>query len=223
MIKKGGIILLVFTTLIVKSQYYNEDASLWLNAEIEKEISNSMDLRFKIQNRINNNFSQYSAGSISAGIKYKLNKNIHFSADYMLREKKRIEQTFSTRHRFYAAIYIRKKINKIQFTYRNRIQAQLKNYNSSEKGKTPSIYNRHKLKVKYELNKRIDLSASHEIYVPLFKNNLITDRFRSGISLCYKITKKSSLEIAFYYQQELFANRQLRKDFIYAIIYQIAL
>jgi len=100
---------------------------------------------------------------------------------------------------------------------------QLKDIYSSAEGSVPVFYNRNKLQVKYELNKRIELYVSEEVYSPFYRFNAIgIDRSRSAVGMIYNLSKKSSIEGTFYYQQELYATRQLRRNFIYSLTYNFS-
>jgi len=214
-----GIVLIVFA-FTSRAQYYNDDASLWLNLAGTKELNAKTELQVSMQNRIGNNVTQYNQGSIDVGLQYKVNKLFRISGDYMLRQSRRLDGSYSTRHRFYLNLFLRKKAGSFTFIYRNRTQMQLKDVYSSEEGSVPVFYNRNKLQVKYELNKRIELYVSEEVYSPFYNFNQIgIDRTRSSAGMIYNLSKKSSLEGTFYYQQELYATRQLRRNFIYSLTY----
>lgn len=207
----------------MKAQYYNDDASLWLNLAGTKELNAKTELQISMQNRIGNNVTQYNQGSLDIGLQYKLNKLFRVSGDYMFRQRRRLDGSYSTRHRFYLNLFLRKKAGSFTFTYRNRTQMQLKDVYSSEEGSVPTFYNRNKLQVKYELNKRIELYVTEEVYSP-FKglSEIGIDRSRSSIGMIYNLSKKSSIEGAFYYQQEFYATRQLRRNFIYSLTYNFS-
>jgi hypothetical protein len=208
----------VFTKL--DAQFFSDDAALWLNVAAEKELSKKIDLNVTLQNRINSNVSQYGQGTIDIGLLYKFNKNFRIAGDYMIREKRRMNGSYSTRHQFYAALYFRKRFNKFLFVYRNRIQMRYKDVTSSEEGTTPLFHERNKFLLRYEMNKLIDIYVSEELYSPFTKMKQIGfDKSRSAVGLIYKLSQKSSLEGYFLFQKELYAKKQLHRDFIFGITY----
>ena len=217
-----GIVLIVFA-FTSRAQYYNDDASLWLNLAGTKELNAKTELQVSLQNRIGNNVTQYNQGSIDVGLQYKVNKLFRISGDYMFRQSRRLDGSYSTRHRFYLNLFLRKKAGAFTFIYRNRTQMQLKEVYSSEEVSVPVFYNRNKLQVKYELNKRIEFYLTEEVYSPFYNFNQIgIDRTRSSAGMIYNLSKKSSIEGAFYYQQELYATRKLKRNYIYSITYNIS-
>lgn len=217
-----AIFLIVFA-FQTKAQYYNDDASLWLNLSGTKELNAKTELQVSMQNRIGNNVTQYNQGSVDVGLQYKVNKLFRVSGDYMFRQSRRLDGSYSTRHRFYLNLFLRKKSGAFTFIYRNRTQFQLKDIYSSAEGSVPVFYNRNKLQAKYELNKRIEFYVSEEVYSPFYRFNEIgIDRSRSAVGMIYNLSKKSSVEGTFYYQQELYATRQLRRNFIYSLTYNFS-
>jgi hypothetical protein len=220
---KNKICIFIFCFFIFPefdAQIFSDDAALWLNIATEKELSNKLDLNVTLQNRINNNVSQYGMGTIDVGLLYKLTKNFRIAGDYMLRESRRMNGSYSTRHQFYAALYFRKRFNKFLFVYRNRVQMRYKDVNSSEDGTTALFHERNKFLLRYEINKRIDVYASQELYSPFTKMKQIGfDKSRTAVGLIYKLTQKSSIEIYFLFQKELYAKKQLHRDHIFGITY----
>jgi hypothetical protein len=69
-----------------------------------------------------------------------LNKNIETSLDYRFINKLNKYQDLSFRHRLYWTLTLKKKIKPIVFVYRHRIQYELVDIYSSEKGQIPHYY-----------------------------------------------------------------------------------
>ena len=214
------LLLFTLTNGSVIAQEYMDDAALWLNVALEKELNNKLDLNLKLQNRINNNVTEYGQGTIDLGVTYKINKLFRVSADYMWRERRRLDGSYSTRHQFYVAAYLRKRMGKFLFVYRNRIQARYKNVMSSNEGSYALWHDRHKFLIRYEINKRFDAYISEELYSPLQNMKLIGfDRSRTAVGVIYKLSKNNSIEGYFLFQKELYSDKQLRRDYVYGITY----
>lgn len=210
-----------FIIINLLAQQFNNDAALWLNLSVQKELNKKLSTEITIQNRINNNISQYGQGSIDAGLTYKISKSIRISGNYMFRENRRLDGSYSTRHQLYTAFTYRKKINSFTIIYRNRLQARFKDIYSSSEGKTPVLYDRNKITLRYEINKRFDIYVSEELYSPFYNfKTIIIDRQRSALGTIYKISKSSEIEAYFMLQQQFYSNKQLRRDFIYGLTYQ---
>jgi hypothetical protein len=67
---------------LVKAQYFNDDARLWLHLKFDKNISSKLNAELSLQNRIENNISVYSKLYSNLELSYKLNKNIRFLGGY---------------------------------------------------------------------------------------------------------------------------------------------
>ena len=203
-----------------RAQEYDDDAALWLNLNLEKKLNDKFDVHFSHSSRINNNISEYGLGYGDIGVSYSHNKNIKVSLDYVLREKRNLDGSYSTRHRAYLAVLLKKEISQFTFSYRYRLQTELKDALTSEYGLVPKYYDRHKLSIKYELSKRYSVYVSEELYYPWYQaKNKGFDRSRSAIGLIYKLTKRKSIEGNFTYRHELNAFSRTNRDFIYSLTY----
>lgn len=202
------------------SQEYEDDAQLWLNLNLEKKLNDNFDVHFSHSSRISNNISEYRLGYGDIGVSYARNKNIKVMLDYVLRQRRNPDGSYSTRHRAYFAVILKKEISQFTFSYRYRFQGELRNVFTSENGMIPRYYDRHKLMVKYELNKRYSVYVSEELYYPWYQvKNKGFDRSRSAIGLICKLSKRKSIEGNFTYRHELNAFNRTNRDFIYSLTY----
>ena len=71
----------------------------------------------------------------NVGIDYKLNKFIKISPTYRAIQKKRLEGTYSYRHRLMLDVTVKKKFNKFTLSERVRYQAEVQDLYTSKKGK----------------------------------------------------------------------------------------
>lgn len=214
--------VLVFTSVLSNSyaQEYEDDAALWLYLNLEKKLNDKFDIHFTHCSRINNNISDYGLGYGDIGVAYARNKNIKVMLDYVLRQRRNPDGSYGTRHRAFFALILKKEISKFTFSYRYRFQAQLKDMLTSEDGLIPKYYDRHKLNIKYELNKRYSMYISEELYYPWYQaKNKGFDRSRSAVGLIWKLSKKKSIEGNFTYRHELNAFNRTNRDFIYSLTY----
>lgn len=202
------------------SQEYDDDAALWLNLDIEKKVNDKFGIHFSHSSRINNNISEYGLGYGDIGVSYSHIKNIKVMADYVLREKRNLDGSYSTRHRGYLAVILKKEISQFSFSYRYRFQAEFKDMLTSEDGLAPRYYDRHKFTVKYEINKRFEAFVSEELYYPWYQaKNKGFDRSRSAVGLTCNLSKRKSIEGNFTYRHELNAFDRTNRDFIYSLTY----
>jgi hypothetical protein len=214
------VLILVISFAASSAQEFEDDAQLWLNINLEKKFSDHFDVHIAHSSRINENVSQYGLGYGDIGLSYIRNDNIKVMADYVYRKKRNLDGSYSDRHRAYLAVILKKEFGRLTLSYRYRFQAELRDMYVSEDGLVPRYYDRHKIAVKYELNKRFDAFVSEELYYPYYQAmNKGFDRSRSAIGLIYKLSKKANLEAGFTYRHELNAFGRTNRDFIYSITY----
>lgn len=202
------------------AQKYNDDAKLWLYVKIDKDITSKFNVQLALQSRLENNISELGQLNSKLELTYKLNKNIRAVAAYGFGENRRLDGSYGDRQQFYAGVILRKKIKSFLFAYRNVLQAQVKNINTSETGGVPLFFDRNRINIKYELNKWLDVYAEEEINLSYgqFKYDNIS-RSRTSLGAIYNISKKSNVEAYFMFQKHFRYNNQPRRDFIYGLTY----
>lgn len=218
---KIRLILILFAlNFVLYSQTYNNDARLWLYIKLDKDISNKWNAHLLVQNRFNNNVSEFSQAYSDVGVTYKLNKHVRIMADYVYGGQRRLNGTYTRIHQAYTGITLRQKLLRFSFNYRMLVQAQITNFYSSEKGHVPKIFWRNKLTVKYEINKRWDCFVAQELNSPFYRlNEIYFNRSRSFAGINYNINKASGFEFYFMLQQQLKYTGQPNRDFVYGITY----
>lgn len=215
-------ILVALSAANISAQRYEDDAAIWLNIYLEKKLNDKFDIHLNQKNRIANNVSEYSMGYADIGFTYNYNKNIKFLADYVYAVKLNIDGSYRNRNQFYLAVILKKRFGRLTILYRNMVQSQLEDVYVSYEGRYPVNYERNKLTVKYDLNKRFTAYAAEELYLPLYQTRIKgLDRSRTYAGLFYNLTKKSSLEVYFCLQHELNAYKATKRDFIYGLGYSL--
>lgn len=217
-----SIFILIFSVSKFTAQDFEDDAALWLNVNLEKKLNDKFDVHFTHSSRINNNVSQYGLGYGDIGLSYHYNKSIKLMGDYVLRRRRNLDGSYSTRHRGYLALMLKKEFGQFTIAYRNLFQGQYTDVYTSENGLVPKFYDRNKLSLKYDINKRFTASVSEELYYPLYQAKYKGfDRSRSAVGITYNFSKKSNIEFAFTYRHELNAFNRTNRDFIYGITYSL--
>jgi len=214
------IFCLAFFMPLVKAQYFNDDARLWLHLKFDKNISSKLNAELSLQNRIENNISVYSKLYSNLELSYKLNKNIRFLGGYGFGFYKNDNGTIGNRHRMYLGVLLRKKIKNVLFTYRNIYQASYYDINSSEIGAVPLFFDRNKITIKYEFNKRMDVYVSQELNLSYNQNDYDNiSRSRTYIGTIYNLSKRSSIESYFMFQRRFMFKNQPKRDFVFGVTY----
>lgn len=203
---------------VTNAQNINKDAALWANVYLEKKINKKLNVHLNHKSRIQYNMSEYQLGYADLGITYKFTKNIKVLADYVFAQRRRKDNTCSTRHQGYIALVVKKEIKNFTVSYRNMLQSQVRDAFLSDDGRLPVWYDRNKLTLKYKLDKRYSFYVAEELYLPLYQARIPgLDRSRSFAGMFYNLTKKNALEFYFAYQRELRAKNETDVIFIYGI------
>jgi len=219
----SGFLSAFLLLLTVSASGQNNDAALWLSVNVEKLLTSKTSVTFTEECRLNENISRAGTVFTDLGISHKLNKTFTVSLNYRFIQRRNLDASYSTRHRFYVDVSGRRKAGKFSFTLRERVQFQIRDYNSSETGRIPEWYLRSKLSVKYSLGRKITPMVSAEVYFQLSNpgNNEI-DNLRLAAGFEYEINKRHSIEPYYLIQRELNVNDPVT-DYIIGLGYNLKL
>jgi hypothetical protein len=197
------LILVVIHNPCLKAQYYDNDARLRLNVNLEKKYKNGMEYQLVLQNRLNNNMSQYR-GYLTAGIAYNFNKHFKLLGGYAVGGKREMDGNYSLVQQLFGGFVFKQKINKFTLLYRNLTQSQVKGSAPFSEQKTPTAFNRNKFSLKYQLHKRWTIYTSAEVYFTLTNKHKYAalGRTRNSLGLVYKLSKTTRIEPYFLYQKK---------------------
>jgi len=226
--------LLLFYMNGTSQEYYN-DARLWVNVYLEKELNKKVIVHFNQKDRFSNNISRFELAYGDVGLTYKFNKNIKVLADYVFAIKQKQNNSFGYRHQFYAAIILSKQIRRWKLMYRNLFQVSYKNMFTSPEGLIPRYYDRNKFTVRYQPTKRFSFYAAEELYI--FINDPVAKGFsrsRSFAGMFIHTTRHQQLELYFCFQDQLqnanrfetknsYPNSRRERNYIYGIGYSFEL
>ncbi len=175
------------------------DFQFWQLAETEVEMNKYLLGHFTWQSRFTDNAGTFSYYYLDGGITFHLDKNLRFSADYILVEKKRTDETFSTRHQYNLFLTYRKKAGRFIFFDRVLNEGQFQDYYSSLEGKyLKDFYLRNKFTCRYKLEKKILPFLADEVYYRLdggdpSYHTFTRNRFYAGC--IYNINSIDQLEL----------------------------
>ncbi len=223
--------LLCFSQLVSAQKYY-DDAQVRGHFNIETKLNKRFTVHLDQQYRITNNVSDFSRGSADIGITFKINKHIKLLADYVYIQKQKNSGIWNQRNWYYGAVVLKKDIGYWRIVGRAMLQARNGDVNS-DKANLTRLYNRNKVSVRYEINKRLTGFVAEEIYIPLNSPQAKgIDRSRTFAGILINTFKNQQLEFYFMYQvwtqknnwwdqSDRYPDPLLRRDFIYGIGYGI--
>ncbi len=212
-------LLLLFSIGSLISSAQVNDAGMWLSLNAEKKITPALSFNLSEEFRFNENLLELGSFFTDAGVSYKISKMFRISANYRFSNKRRIDDSYSKRHRYYVDLVIRKNFNPLVFSFRTRYQSQYSDMFSSSDGLISSSYIREKLQIKFDLNKKYSPYVYSELYYSLNnpKGNRI-DNMRYAAGIEYSINRMHSIDLFYLIQNEMNVKSPVR-DFVIGLGY----
>jgi len=208
--KKSLLYIITIITLFnsnLFSQTVYPDAGSWNTLNVDFSLNKKISAIFTEELRFKENYSRLNLFYTNIGAEVKMSKNIKVALVYRFIEKYQDDNSFSFRHRLMLDITFKKKFEKIIFSYRQRIQAEVRDVYSSEIGHLPEWYSRNKFSIKYDNDKRLIPFAYLEIRYQFanprqWQSDNTFHRNRYAIGANYKLNKKSDIGLYYLIQKE---------------------
>ena len=198
--------ILICTNIASFAQTSN-DAGLWATFNVDKKINKKFGVFATEEYRARENFTRSNLFYTDLGVSYKPLDFLKISLAYRCIEKFQLDNSISFRHRGMLDITVKKKYGKFGLSYRQRIQAEVRNVYSSDNGALPEWYSRNKFEIKYDLNKPITPYIAAEFRYQInnprsVESNKTWHRDRYFIGLDYKKSNKHSFGLYYMVQRE---------------------
>jgi hypothetical protein len=183
------------------------DAGLWCTFNIDKKISSDFKVFLTEEYRLRDNLTMSNLFYTDIGVSYKPFDFFKVSLAYRNIQKFQIDNSISIRHRAMIDILFKKKIGDFNLSYRQRVQAEVRDVNSSEIGAIPEWYSRNKFQIKYDIDKPITPYIAAEFRYQIsnpraLESNNIWSRNRYFVGLDYKKNNQSVFGLYYMIQQE---------------------
>lgn len=213
MFRKTSFFLLPFA-FCLSSFSQEKDAGLWTSFSVDKKITQALGVSVSEELRFNENISELGTFFTDAGATYKLNDDLRASANYRFINKRKLDDSYSKRHRYYFDLSYRKKIKKITPAIRIRFQSQYADVYSSDDGAIPEWYLRPKISLRYNMKGKWTPYLSSELFYHFAVQEFDNARYTFGMER--KISDKLDLDLFFMHQREFNVNRPTY-DYIWGI------
>jgi hypothetical protein len=215
---KGFILLfLTFSGMIAWSQ--ENDAGLWLNLNLEKKITPAFSFSFSEEVRMYENITEVGIIFSDIGLAYKFGPRFRISANYRFINKKRLDDSYDNRQRYYVDLLYREKITPLILLFRVRFQSQYTDIFTSPEGKIPDYYSRTKLTLKLDIDKRIKPYLYAESFFKLGNpEGILFDGIRYSAGIEYSINRLHMVDLFYMIQKQYNVNNP-ETDFIVGIGY----
>jgi hypothetical protein len=210
-----------FSGMITRSQ--ENDAGLWLSLSLEKKITPALSATFSEEVRLYENITEVGIVFSDIGFAYKFGNRFRISANYRFINKKRLDDSYDNRQRYYFDFIYREKITPLVLLFRARFQSQYTDIFSSPDGKIPDYYSRAKLTLKLDIDKRIKPYVYAESFFKL-KNpeGILFDGIRYCAGIEYSFNRLHMLDLFYMIQKEYNVNNP-ETDFIVGVGYYFTL
>jgi hypothetical protein len=206
--KKLSLLLLVFTgfSFLAAAQETN-DAGLWCTFNVDKKLGDKFGVFLTEEWRQRENLSRLNLFYTDLGVSVKPADFIKISVAYRCIEKFQPDYTFSFRHRGMLDIVLKRKFGIFGLSYRQRIQAEVRDVYSSEIGNLPEWYSRNKFVVKFDLDRAITPYIGTELRYQIGNPRMVEGdgiwsraRYIAGID--YKRSDRHSFGLYYLVQRE---------------------
>jgi len=200
------VFLLILLSLFFCSPIMGQvkDAGLWTSVNFEAKLVKKLTASISQEVRFNENITEVGSVFTDAGLTYKLNKHLQFSANYRFTQRRRKDDYFSFRNRIYVDIKFEKKVKPFQIQYRIRLQDQYADLGRAADGGIPEYYLRNKLSLKWNLNKLFTPYVSTELFSPLnYPRISAFDGIRASAGVEYEFSKHHKIDFYYMVQEEL--------------------
>ncbi len=183
------------------------DAGSWNTFSINYYLNKKFIVLFTEEARFRENYSRLNLFYTNIGLEYKANKYFKTSLVYRWIDKYQDENTFSFRHRLMWDMTGKYFIKKFTLAYRHRLQVENRNVQSSESGKVPEWYSRHKIDISYEITKKItpyfSVETRYQFHDPRnFESDKTWHRVRFQGGIDYEYNKKNKFGVYYLIQTE---------------------
>jgi len=204
---KAIALLGLFGSASIQSQVV-KDAGLWTTASLEIGVNSRVTFLLTEEMRLKENLSQLNLLFTDVGFQYKVSKNVRTSLTYRAIQRYRLEGYFSNTHRLQWDIVLKKKLQKVEFSYRHRLQSAMRDIYSSETGTIPAWNSRHKLQMKLDTDKAYAPYVSTELRYQIAdprgrQTDNLLNRIRYQFGFDYKLNSRNVFGLYYLIQNEL--------------------
>ncbi len=189
---------------LTKINAQEKDFNLWTALDLETHLSKHLDMVITVSNRWNENVTRRDESLIEAGLDYS-RKWFSSGITYRLEDKSDKDEGFNIGHRIFAWAGAEAEAGRFSFSFRNKFQTEYLAVNSSESGHNPEYSNRNRIKADYNIRKLpLKPYLSYEIFSCVDSyHRLITEKYRIAGGVGYKINKKNSFGISYFYDHQM--------------------
>ncbi len=203
----GLITIALFWCNLVLGQ--TNDAELWTGISIRKKITKKIAVNLEQQLRLSDNASSVKSIFTDLGLSFRLSKSLKISGNYRFINRGRSTGNYWISHRFYGDIRYTYKAKPVIFVYRNRFYTEA---GYEDNGKEREHYERNKLELKFDLDKKFSPFLASELYYFMEKAEFKKVRYTAGVD--FDLKNRNELSLFYRIQREM---NVINPDYSYII------
>lgn len=179
-----------------------KDFGLWSDLNLVYKINKKCDFSLVEELRFNENITELQSQILEPSFSYKIIKNTTLGVAYRWSFKRRLEDTYSERHRYIILVKYKQDIaKKWSSTLRLQYQNQYSDIGRSEDWQKGSHMLRCKLQPSYQYNKKNSISISAELLYNITDQRPLS-AVRYALGWDYAIKKNQKISVGYMMEQE---------------------
>jgi len=198
---RGLYLLLALCIIYGSAKAQISDAQLWSRVSLSKKITKSLTGTVEQEVRIDHNYGFLKNVFTEIRVGYRYNKFVKYTLAYRYINRGQVEGGYISGNRLTGDLRLRYKMKPFIFSYRNRMQRE---YRMEELGVREINYNRNKIAVAFDLDKKFSPYFSFEVYYHMDQAEFDKNRYTLGVD--FNLKNRNELTIYYRLQQEYNVN-----------------
>lgn len=199
-------------TLSAHGQAANSDFQFWPGASLKLDLPKKFTLTGQYRLRMIDNASYYKGSYLFATLDYRFNKHLSVFTNYRL-----ALVDVGRFNRFALGFEAKEKFHDFTVSFRPMVQYQNQRFDGDDEVKTDNdSYLRPRVEVKYGINKRLDIYAYAEPFIPLEPRKTQVSWWQNSLGFKYEYAKRQKINPYFIWQPD-FTYKTLRTNYIVGI------
>ena len=183
------------------------DGGLWSTFSLEFALNKKFGMFVTEEIRFKENLTRVNLFYTNVGLEYKIVKGLKTSLSYRPTQKITDENLISHRHRIQWDVAAKKSFGNFDLSYRHRLQAEVKNFFTSDNGNLMEWYSRNKVQLKYDFDKPLTPYLSIEMRYQIRdarspESNYVWHRSRYQGGFDYEINSHNLMGAYYMFQEE---------------------
>jgi long-subunit fatty acid transport protein len=190
-----------FSTFLSIAQ--SADARLWTGAKIEYRFNKKMELACELEQRFDNNISNFDRLLLEPSLSYKMNKSWSLGASFRSWYRQNAEHSYDFKQRGNLDISYQKNIKSFGLKLSSGIQYGVPDLIQVSSSNSQDLASRNSIRINYNIfGTRFSPSIKYELFTKIDQGSLLNYQWRATVSTSYYINQAISLRFLYAFEQE---------------------